>query len=132
MRVLSAVFLAGLLSGCASQQRITKEQLLREDRPLLHQIKISEEINEHEAELIAEAYFTKFDPTRFGSRSKIYDGGQEWISNTALGNTVIKHFFSEEAPVFETKEPIRINKKTGRVTWSDGPTVDDPRTIADN
>jgi hypothetical protein len=126
------VFVAVFLIGCVGPRGMTKEQARLEYRPQLHEIIIADGIDKREADLIAAAYFFRFNPMKNGAQSKVYDGGQEWIANTAIGNTFIKHFFSTEAPLVETKEPIRINKKTGRVTWSDGPTIDDPRTIDDN
>jgi hypothetical protein len=67
--------------------------------------------------LIAQNYFTRFGPG-CGAAWPVTDGGRVWISNTAVGVAAIP-----------TREPIRIDKQTGLVTWSNGPTVEDPKTI---
>jgi hypothetical protein len=128
---LTATLLAVILSGCAGPRGMTREQAELEYRPQLHEISLADGIDKSEAEVIARAYFSEFCPMN-GGLSGVYDGGQEWVAKTAIGDTFIKHLFSTDAPLEETKEPIRINKKTGRVTWSDGPTIDDPRTIDDH
>ena len=128
---VTTALLTLFLSGCAGHRGVTSEQLRMEDRPKLHQIALADGIDQREAQLIAHAYFARFCTMKNGALSPVVDAGKEWVAATAIGDTIIKHWFSTEAPLEETKEPIRIDKKTGRVTWSEGPTIDDPRTIDD-
>jgi hypothetical protein len=83
----------------------------------LRTVVVEDGISVQEADIIAQSYFYHFGPG-CGVTQSVTDGGSSWISNTLVGYAA--------AP---TREPIRIDKKTGRVTWSDGPTVEDPKNI---
>jgi hypothetical protein len=134
--ILTTVLLAVFISGCVGSSGVNREHITREQaqlkyRPELHEIILADGIDKREADVIRTAYFMRFAPMKKGITSEVFDGGEYWFSTTAFGDTVIKHFLYTEMPMVETKEPIKINKKTGRVTWSEGPTIDDPRTIDD-
>ena len=84
----------------------------------LRTIVIEDGISQEEADIIAENYFYRFTPTICGSVARATDGGTNWIAKTYFGIAAMP-----------TREPIRIDKRTGRVTWSDGPTLETPTTI---
>jgi hypothetical protein len=84
----------------------------------LRTVVIEDGISQSEADIIAESYFLRFAPSACGSVARVADGDAIWIAKTYFG----------VAPM-PTREPISIDKRTGRVTWSDGPTIENPTTI---
>ena len=101
------LLVSSVLIGCAS---LRDERAQLQDK--LRTVNADDGITQSEAEIIAENYFSRFAPIACGSVTRPVDGGTNWIAKTYLGFASI-----------ETREPIRIDKQTGRVTWSDGPTI---------
>jgi len=90
---------------------------IRDLQAQLRTVVVEDGISVQEADIIAQSYFYHFGPG-CGVAHNVADGGSCWISNTQVGYAGTL-----------TREPIRIDKKTGRITWSDGPTVEDPKSI---
>lgn len=113
-----AVFLAlsCVLIGCSTLP--TDEEHHRDLQAQLRAVLIEDGINEQEANVMAENYFLRFSPMSCGNVERVIDDGTFWIAKTSLG-------FAQTP----TRQPIRIGKGTGRVTWSDGPTIENPKTI---
>jgi len=140
MRKLTAIkvsssFLAliCLCFGCASQPASnetladiiyggnippTRHEQFERLEPQLQNVTIDDGINSKEANIIAQIYFLRFGPS-CGMAMPVTDDGGSWISTTyiGIGGT-------------ETHEPIRIDKHTGHVTWSSGPTIENPKAIS--
>jgi hypothetical protein len=106
---------ACILCGCESYQ--TSADLQRELQGQLQTVVIEDGISIQEANTIAQSYFLHFGPG-CGVAAGVIDGGKFWVANTFVGYAGI-----------QTPEPIRIDKQTGRITWSNGPTVENPKTI---
>jgi hypothetical protein len=107
--------LSSVLFGCATYPTAGEE---RRRLPVQLQDIVPEDgINAAEADVFAQSYFRRFGPM-CGAASKVADVGEFWVSSTLVGFAA--------AP---TREPIRIEKRTGQVSWSDGPTVANPKTI---
>ena len=104
-----------ILCGCAVH--LTVDDQRRQLEAQLRDIVVDDGISEAEANVIAQNYFLRFGPG-CGAASHVADGGAFWIANAAVGVAGVP-----------TREPIRIDKHTGRVTWSDGPTIENPKTI---
>jgi len=105
-----------VLSGCSTLPTADGHRQNLQSR--LRTVVIEDGIDEPEANIIAENYFWRFSPTACGSVMRVTDDGSSWVAKTYFGY----------API-PTREPIRIDKLTGRVTWSDGPTVVNPKTM---
>lgn len=103
------------LHGCATYP--TADAQRRQLQAQLREVVVEDGISTSEAEVIAQSYFMRFGPG-CGAASRVTDGGAFWVSSAAVGVGGIP-----------TREPIRIDKQTGRVTWSDGPAVENPKTI---
>ena len=85
--------------------------------PQLRNITIEDGIDSKEANIIAQSYFLEFGPG-CGMAIQATDDGRSWIVKTYIGYAGT-----------ETREPIRIDKYTGQVSWSNGPTIENPKTI---
>jgi hypothetical protein len=83
----------------------------------LKAVTVEDGVDEAEANVIAQSYFLRFGPG-CGYAADVTDGGPVWISAAHVGYAGVP-----------TREPIRIDKRTGRVTWGNGPTVEDPHSI---
>ena len=107
--------LSCILCGCETVQ--TRDDLQRELHAQLSTVVVEDGIDLREANIIAQSYFLRYGPG-CGAAEDVTDGGESWISITPVGYAAIP-----------TREPIRIDKRTGRVTWSNGPTIENPKTI---
>src|SRR5688572_6149791 len=116
MKISAPLFLTltGFLCGCTTYP--TADEQRRQLQAQLREVVVDDGISAPEADVIAQSYFKRFGP-RCGAASRVADGGASWVSNAAVGIAGIP-----------TREPIRIDKQTGCVTWSDGPTVENPKT----
>ena len=83
----------------------------------LSTVVVEDGINLQEANIIAQSYFIRFGPA-CGAAEDATDGGEVWIAKTYIGIAGMP-----------TREPIRIDKHSGRVKWSNGPTIENPKTI---
>jgi hypothetical protein len=108
---------ACILAGCSSLP--STDEYHSQLQAKLRTVVIEDGISQQEADVIAESYFLRFTPIACGSVARPIDGDTVWIAKTYFGI----------APM-PTREPIRIDKRTGRVTWSDGPTIENPMTIS--
>jgi hypothetical protein len=117
MRIFTPFFLilSCVLYGCATYP--TADDQRRQLEAQLREVVLDDGISETEAGVIAQSYFMRFGPA-CGVATGITDDGASWVSSTTVGVGGIP-----------TREPIRIDKDTGRVTWSNGPTVENPKTI---
>ena len=109
------IALSCILCGCASYQ--TRDDHRRELQAQLQTVVVEDGINLQEANIIAQSYFLRFGPG-CGVATTVSDDGAYWVAKTYIGIAAVP-----------TREPIRINKRTGQVTWSDGPTIENPKTI---
>ena len=107
--------LADMLYG-GTTPHTRHEQVLKLE-PQLQNVTVDDGINSKEANIIAQSYFLRFGPT-CGMAMQTTDDGKSWIAKTYIGYAGT-----------ETREPIRIDKQTGQVTWSNGPTIKNPKTI---
>ncbi len=107
--------LSCLLCGCETGQ--TYDDIRKDFQARLRTVVVEDGISMQEADIIAQSYFIRFGPG-CGAAENVIDGGEFWISKTYVG-----------IAAFPTPEPIRIGKRTGRVTWSNGPTIENPKTI---
>jgi hypothetical protein len=108
-----------VLGGCSILRTADEERQNLQSR--LRTVVIEDGISETEANIIAENYFWRFSPIGCGYVARVTDGGSFWVAKT--------YFCIAPMP---TRDPIRIDKRTGRVTWSDGPTIQNPKTIWSN
>lgn len=95
----------------------TADDQRRQLQAQLREVVVDDGISAAEADVIAQSYFMRFGPG-CGAAARVTDGGAFWVSSTAVGYAAVP-----------TREPIRIDKHMGRVTWSDGPTIENPKTI---
>jgi hypothetical protein len=102
--------------GCSTPPTAAEERARLQAN--LRAVRAADGIDKSEAEVIAANYFLRFTPTACGYVAPAVDGGTVWLAMTYLGVT--------STP---TREPIRIHKQTGRITWSDGPPVENPMSI---
>ena len=118
MKPILSTFLAlsCISFGCATHN--PGDDYRRDLQTKLGHVVVEDGINDSEANIIAENYFIRFTPTLCGAVEPVSDGGAHWIANTDLG------FIPTP-----TREPIRINKQTGRIAWSDGPTIENPKAL---
>jgi len=119
MKHLLILALSCLLCACATPYP-TADDLRRQLQAQMQEGVVEDGISAAEAEVIAQSYFFRFG-LGCGVANRITDGGEFWISPTYTGIAAMP-----------TREPIRIDKHTGRVTWSDGPIVENPKAIWDN
>lgn len=109
--------LSCVLIGCSTLP--TADEHRRDLQPRLRALVIEDGINEQEANVIAENYFLRFSPIICGSVARVTDDGTSWVARTCFGLAAMP-----------TREPIRVDKSTGRVTWSDGPTIQNSKAIS--
>src|SRR5688572_18648986 len=121
---LLTLALSCIVTGCetspewgAFHNPATRQGRRQELRPQLKRITIEDGIDAAEANVIAQSYFVRFGPG-CGAASVVTDGGASWNAATRVGYGAVP-----------TREPIRVDKGMGRVTWSDGPTVTNPKKI---
>ena len=106
--------LSCFLCGCETWP--TRDDEMKELQIRLRTVVVEDGINEQEADIIAQSYFIRFG-FGCGAAAKVTDGGEYWVSRTYVGYAAVPY------------EPIRIDKRTGCVTWSNGPTIENPKTI---
>jgi len=110
-----ALVLGSLLCGCQTGPTYDDERRLLQAQ--LKMVAVEDGISQQTADIIAQSYFLRFGPG-CGMAANVTDGGGFWISNTYVGYAGVP-----------TVEPIRVDKHSGRVTWSDGPTIENPKAI---
>jgi hypothetical protein len=108
-----------LLAGCDEPAAISYPQELQALKNRLATVNMDDGISKDEADIIAENYWALCG-IGCGAMMPPEDWGQYWISKTVLGYAARP-----------TREPIRIDKKSGQITWSDGPTIKNPKTMWD-
>lgn len=105
-----------MLCGCATYP--TYDDHRRELQAQMRDVVVEDGISAQEADVIAQSYFLRFGPA-CGVADRVSDGGEYWIAGTKVGFAGVP-----------TREPIRIHKPTGRVTWSDGPAIENPKSLS--
>jgi hypothetical protein len=117
MRVTTILLLAlsCVLCGCATYPTVDARRHQLEAQ--LRGVVADDGISAAEADVIAQSYFLRFGPG-CGAAAPVTDGGALWVASTVVGYAAVP-----------TREPIRIDKHTGSVTWSDGPAIENPKTI---
>jgi hypothetical protein len=95
----------------------TRHEQLLKLKPQLQNMTIDDGIDSKKANIIAQSYFLRFGPG-CGMAIEASDDGESWTAKTYIGYAGT-----------ETREPIRIDKRTGKVTWSNGPTIENPKMI---
>lgn len=102
-----------LLCGCATP---TYGDACWKLQAQMREVVVEDGINAQEADIIAQSYFSRFG-WGCGAVGEVVESDTSWVAKT---------FFGFGA---EPREPIRIDKRTGRVTWSHGPTIKNPKSI---
>ena len=106
------LFLIALLSACGSSMN-DHAQILRDD---LMRVKYDDGITLLEAKAIADAYlFLHGNKIGRAPHVKVRDGGDVWFCDIYGGVAV--------SPERADSPPVVVNKKTGQVTWPEGPVV---------
>src|SRR5688572_16288386 len=98
-------------AGCA-----THDDPRRALRMQMREVVVEDGISAQEADLIAQSYFLRFG-WGCGAAATVAESDTSWVANTYFGFAA------------EPREPIRIDKRTGRVTWNHGRTIENPKTI---
>ena len=110
------VTLACCLVGCSTLPTAGEHRAQLQAK--LSTVVIEDGISQSEADIIAENYYFRFTQTACGSVLRVTEEDSIWIARTYYGPAAMP-----------TREPIRIDKRSGRVTWSDGPTMSNPKMI---
>ncbi len=84
-------------------------------REKLHTISLTDGVSQSEAQIIGECYFAR--EVGCGAFSGVHDGGDRWIVDGAIGYAGL--------PVHD----VYIDKHSGKVTSSIGPSYDNPLDI---
>src|SRR5688500_8257155 len=87
-------------AGCA-----TYDDPRRALQMQMREVVVEDGINAQEADIIAQSYYLRFG-WGCGTAAPVAENDSSWIAKTYVG------------PAAEPREPIRIDKRTGRVTWS--------------
>ncbi len=82
----------------------------------LSSIDFSDGLSVEESNIVAQAYFYRFG-TGCGATLPAIDKGDVWKHPVGIGIV--------GAPT----DPIFIHKKTGKISWAHGPTINDPKNI---
>ncbi len=100
------------LVACGSSMN-SHEQILRDD---LNTVVYDDGITLIEAKFIADAYLYLYG-SKIGKApyAQITNGGEYWIGDIFAGVAV--------SPERADTSPVKVNKKSGEVSWDDGPTI---------
>jgi hypothetical protein len=102
-----------LWCGCATPTYGDQRSKLRLQ---MREVVVEDGINAQEADIIAQSYFVRFG-WGCGAAATVVESDTAWVAKTYFGFAA------------DPREPIRIDKRTGRVTWSQGPTIENPKSI---
>jgi hypothetical protein len=104
-----------LISGCGQDQEYSAKWLTDEEMcKVVKDINMSDGINEKESKILADVYFQRFTPSACGCAGFPIDKEDYWDVPVAIGYAGMP-FGS-----------IKINKKTARMSWENGPTIENP------
>lgn len=106
------VLLTAICTGC---ETLPNQPTIAERREKLHTVTLEDGISQSEARIIGESYFARH--VGCGAFSGVHDGGGRWIVDGAVGVAGV--------PVHD----FYIDKRSGKVTSSIGPSYDNPRDI---
>jgi len=104
-----------LLVICAACQTQPARPATAEWREKLHTVTLADGISKSEARIIGECYFAK--NVGCGAFYGVHDGGDRWIVDGGFGYAAL--------PVHD----FYIDKRSGKVTSSIGPSYDNPLEI---
>ena len=102
-----------LWCGCATDTYGDASWKLRRQ---MREVVVEDGINAQEADIIAQSYFVRFG-WGCGAAAPVAESDTAWVAKTYFGYGA------------DPREPIRIDKLSGRVTWSHGPTIKKPKSI---
>lgn len=117
------LLLITLTNGCASYSPPTPptwSEWVEGFRQALNSVTTEDGIDRSEADIIGASYFWRYGGTACGGVGEIVETPTTWLASVAVGYAAIR------------LEDIVIHKQTGMVSWANGPTVEDPRTIWDD
>jgi hypothetical protein len=98
-----------LLAGCETEtQRYQHEQA--EVRRRVEEIPVGQPVSQTNADILVSAYWRRYCP-RCGMAFPVRDGGQYWAAHVAVGIIPVD------------KPDILVEKTTGYVSWTKGPTI---------
>ncbi len=112
-----AIAISLLLWGCSASGTQTLSEQGRELRAELSGLSLEDGVDEREATVIAENYFRRHADTSCGSLGAVGTAGSAWVVPVFLGIAAVR------------ADDIRIDKRTGRVSWARGPDIDDPKSM---
>jgi hypothetical protein len=112
------IFICVAALGCTSfEPKYSHEQYLDELKSQLEGVVLDDGINADEARIIAENYFVRIINVE-GAIGPVTLQGQFWDARFATGALGIPN-----------PNPIKIDRRTGMVSWQGGPTIEDPKQI---
>lgn len=113
MRIGLILLVLGLLWGCSSSMN-NHEQNLRNE---LMRVKYEDGISLLEAKSIAEVYlYLHAGKIGKAPHVQVRDAGEVWLCDIFGGRAI--------SPERVDSPPVVVDKRTGEVSWPDGPTVD--------
>jgi len=114
-KVLTLVASLVLMYGCEQSERGLGELGNEEICKMLKIINVTDGIDQNEAAVLAEMYFRRFSPSGGGSGVlRLVEMQDYWESLVIFGY------------VGQPWGSIKIDKKTARMSWERGPTIEDP------
>lgn len=115
MKITGYIFLILLIiSGCMKTElNVSGTDYINGLKNAASEIVVTDGIDELEAAILAEIYFFSY-VSACGVVGQTSDHSSYWETDVYVGYAATK------------LEPIKINKKTGKMSWARGPTIDDP------
>jgi hypothetical protein len=114
-KVLILIVSLLLMYGCEQNQRhLGMRPSDEEICKVFKDINVSDGVNEKESEVLADVYFKRFSPSACGGIGRPVDLQDYWDVPAAIGIAG------------QPWGSIKIDKKTARMSWENGPTIEDP------
>jgi hypothetical protein len=114
-RVLILIVTLLLMSGCEQNQRhlgfgSSDEEICK----IVQDTNMADGVDQNEAKPLADVYFLRFTPSACGGIGQPVDMQDYWDVPVAIGIAG------------QPYGSIKIDKKTARMTWEHGPTIEEP------
>ena len=120
MNKIWSLFLISILfsTGCDTHQPYPeREEYKKQLQSMLESINISDGISENEAMIISDNYYYRYEKVGCGAPGPLKGSGNAWFRVVLRGFAAVK------------TDSIRVDKRTGKVSWRHGPTIYDPSKI---